>query len=175
MNKKPGLLFAVTLLAIIVLMTAFNVDFISDMQNLNINVSASRSVSLPNGVNPDSVLYVCPVAHDTWDSIAQAMRTARRFITMFAMFAIIILSFSWAWALYQNLIKDKFSADAYKNPWTLTKAFFWGGVICAIVLLTPNYFRKVSVHHRGTSSEWVLCESFSPGARPVNAKAVKIN
>lgn len=172
MNKKPGLLLTVSLFAIIILMVAFNIDFSGVMQNFNVHINSGHGVSLPNGVNPDSVLYVCPTASSTWDPFANGMMLGRKFLTMFFVFAIIVLSFSWAWALYQNLVKDKFSADAYKNPWTLTKAFFWAMVICTVIALTPNHFRKVYVHSRGRVSEHVLCESFSTGARPVRAQSV---
>ena len=174
MNKKPGLLLTVSLLALIVLMVTFSVDISTTMHNFNININPARPVSLPNNINPDTVLYVCPLASKTWDPIANAMNLGRTFLSMVFVFSIIILAFSWGWALYQNLVKDKFSADAYKNPWILTKAFFWAMVICTVVSVTPNRFRKVYVHSRGHITEHVLCESFSIGARPVKAEFVKL-
>ena len=164
MDKKPGLLFAVCLLAIIVLATAFGFNFGGD-----------ATVQLRAGVNPDSVLYICPLADDIWDSFASALSMGRRYIYIGFCFAGIILLFSWGWALYQNLVKDKFSADAYKNPWGLTKMFFWAAVICVILVMTPNYFRKVHVHVNGHDSEWVLCDNTSTDARAVNADAVTLN
>ena len=164
MNKKPGLLFTVCILALIILATVFGKNF-----------GGSDPVVLPHGVSPDNVLYVCPVASNTWDSFAKAMTFGRKFITMGFVFAFIVLLFSWSWALYQNLVKDKFSADAYKNPWELTKLFFWAGVICAVLVMTPNYFRTVHVHKGNQTSNWVLCENTSPNARPVNPKAVTLH
>lgn len=164
MNKKPGLLVAVSILALIILATAFDMNFGGD-----------AAVKLREGVNPDSVLYICPVVENAWDSIAQAMSIGRKYIYMGFAFAGIVLMFSWGWALYQNLVKDKFSADAYKNPWGLTKLFFWAAVICVVLALTPNYFRTVHVRYQGHDSEWVLCENTSTGARAVNAKSVTLH
>ena len=164
MNKKPGLLLTVSILAIIVLATAFNM-----------NLGGDSAVHLRAGVNPDSVLYICPVADNIWDSFANAMSLGRRYIYMGFWFAGIVLLFSWGWALYQNLVKDKFSADAYKNPWGLTKLFFWAAVICTVLAMTPNYFRTVHVRANGHDSQWVLCDSTSTNARAVNAKAVTLH
>ncbi len=164
MNKKPGLLLTVSILAIIVLAAAFDMNFGGD-----------TTVRLRAGVNPNSVLYICPVADNVWDSLAQAMSFGRRYIYIGFCFAGIVLLFSWGWALYQNLVKDKFSADAYKNPWGLTKLFFWAGVICTVLAMTPNYFRTVHVHAHGHDSEWVLCDSTSADARAVNANAVTLH
>ena len=163
MNKKPGLLITVSILAIIILATVFDMNFGGDTM-----------VQLRHGVNPDSVLYVCPVAGSAWDDFAQAMSFGRKYIYMGFCFAAIVLLFSWGWALYQNLVKDKFSADAYKNPWGLTKLFFWAAVICVLLAMTPNYFRTVHVRVNGHDSEYVLCENTSTDARAVNAKAVTL-
>lgn len=164
MNKKPGLLFAVCVLALIVLATAFNM-----------NLGGNDPVPLQAGINPDSVLYVCPISNGNWDSFAKAMSVGRKYIYMGFSFAGIILLFSWGWALYQNLVKDKFSADAYKNPWGLTKIFFWAAVICIILAMTPNYFRSVRVYVNGRNAEYTLCESTSTDAHAVDATRVTLN
>ncbi|MBR5904163.1 MAG: hypothetical protein IKZ49_01355, partial [Alphaproteobacteria bacterium] len=88
----------------------------------------------------------------------------------FFAFMVLVLMFSWGWALYQNLLKDKFSADAYKNPWELTKAIFWMAVVVFVLFKTPDYFRQVEV--RGHGANWVLCENTSDGARAVRPNAV---
>jgi len=163
MDKKPGLFLAVAVLAVIILLTAFD-----------INIFHVQPVALKKGIDPDSVLYVCPAANEIWDRLASSMGILRKTIEMFFVFAVIVLAFSWAWALYQNLVKDKFSADAYKNPWSLTKIFFWAGVICTILMLTPNHFRKFYIHYHGENTEWVLCENTSKDAHPVNPKAIKL-
>ena len=163
MNKKPGLLFAVSVLAIIILATSFG-----------LNLGGDGPVVLPKNVDANTILYVCPVASNTWDSFAKAMSFARKFIFMGFTFAFIVLLFDWGWALYQNLVKDKFSADAYKNPWELTKLFFWAAVICSILAMTPNYFRTVHIRKNGHSTNWVLCENTSTGAKAVKAQGVTL-
>ena len=161
MNKKPGLLFAVCLLAIIVLSVSFNM-----------NLGDGTAVKLASGVNPDKVLYVCPIANSIWVSISQSLHLIGKYAIVFFCFAGIVLCFSWGWALYQNLLKDKFSEDVYKNPWGLTKVVFWIIVIFTILIVTPNHFRRVELHGHGDN--WVLCDNTSEGARPVNYRAVKL-
>ena len=161
MNKKPGLLFVVVVFAMIVLAASFDM-----------NLGGDSVVRLKAGINPDTILYVCPIKSGNWDVFANAFSFWEKYVYMFFIFAAIVLSFSWGWALYQNLLKDKFSADAYKNPWGLTKIFFWAGVICTVLAVTPNHFRTVHVH--GDNRNWVLCENFSEGARPVRAQAVEL-
>ena len=162
MNKKPGLLFVVSLLAIIILAASFHMDF-----------GGNAPVAVPAGVNPDSVLYVCPIAKDgIWGQLASALHGIGRYVYLFFAFMVLVLMFSWGWALYQNLLKDKFSADAYKNPWDLTKVVFWVAVACFVLFKTPDYFRRVEI--RGHGSNWVLCENSSEGARVVRPGAVTI-
>lgn len=164
MNKKPGLLTAVSILAIIILAAAFNMGLGGD-----------TVVQLRAGVNPDSVLYICPAFPNSWEEFANVMSMWRRYIYMGFGFAVIILFFSWGWALYQNLVKDKFSADAYKNSWGLTKIVFWAAMICFILAMTPNYFRTVHVHFDGHDTEYVLCDNTSENAHAVNANAVTLH
>ena len=161
MNKKPGLFLAVSLLAVVILAASFD-----------IHLGGVEPVHLRAGVNPGDVLYVCPVENMTFDSLAKSFSILSKQVTLLFTFALIILAFSWGWALYQNLLKDKFSADAYKNPWSLTKIFFWAMVVVTIIMVTPNYFRKVHVHSRGHTYDYVLCEQNSAGARAVNQRAV---
>ena len=163
MNKKPGLLFAVSMFALIILAVVFDLNF-----------GGNPPLQLRPGVNPDDVLYICPVTEDSWSHFAEALSFGRKYITMFFVFALIILSFSWGWALYQNLLKDKFSADVYKNPWELTKMFFWACVIISVLAMTPNYFRTVSYTANGQTSKWILCENTSDGARAVNPKSITL-
>lgn len=161
MNKKPGLLFVVVVFAMIILAASFDM-----------NLGSDSVVRLKAGVNPDTILYVCPIGSSNWDTFASVFSSWDKYVYMFFIFAAIVLSFSWGWALYQNLLKDKFSADAYKNPWGLTKMFFWAGVICTVLAATPNHFR--TVHVRGDNRSWVLCDNFSEDARPVKAQAVEL-
>jgi len=162
MNKNPGLLFTVSLLAIIILAASFNMNFGGD-----------APVVLPAGVNPDSVLYVCPVGKEgAFAQFSVALHAVGKYVYLLFAFMVLVLMFSWGWGLYQNLLKDKFSADAYKNPWGLTKVVFWMAVVFFVLFMTPDYFRRVEV--RGHGSDWALCENTSEGARAVNPRAVTL-
>lgn len=161
MNKKPGLLFAVSVFAIIILAVSFNM-----------NLGGNAPVKLQAGVNPDNVLYVCPAIDSVWKQISDSLHFLGRYAAVFFCFAGIVLFFSWGWALYQNLLKDKFVDEAYKNPWGLTKAVFWIVIIFTILSMTPNHYRNVEV--RGHGDNWVLCENNSDGARAVPYKAVRL-
>ena len=164
MNKKPGLLFAVSVLAMIILAASSGLYL----------GGVAKAVKLRAGIDPGNVLYVCPVASSGWDTFASSFAMVSRYVYLFFIFALIILLFSWGWALYQNLLKDKFSTDVYKNPWTLTKMFFWAGVILTVLMVTPNHFRKVHVRVNGHTYDYVLCENNSVGARAVNERAVTL-
>ena len=162
MNKKPGLLFAVSALAIIILAVSFNM-----------NLGGNPIVSLNPGVDPAKVLYVCEIAKDSiWNQISASLHLMGKYAIFFFSFAFIVLFFSWGWALYQNLLKDKFNEDAYKNPWELTKIVFWIAIIFTALYVTPNHFRNVEI--RGHGDNWVLCDKNSDGARPVNFRAVTL-
>ena len=163
MNKKPGLLFAVCFFAIIILAVSFNM-----------NLGGDTPVKLKEGVNPNNVLYVCTAAHSTWDQLSKSLHFLGRYASVFFSFAGIVLFFSWGWALYQNLLKDKFNEDAYKTPWALTKGVFWVIVVFTVVYVTPNHFRRVEI--RGHGDNWVLCDnnSQSHGVKAVNYKAVTL-
>ena len=162
MNKKPGLLFSIVVFTIIIVAVSFN-----------LNLGANAPVVLPAGVNPEKVLYVCPTESATWTQVSEGLRIVAKFAPLFFSFAGIILFFSWGWALYQNLLKDKFVEDAYKTPWELTKAFFWVMMVFTVLYMTPNHFRQVNV--RGSDKQWVLCESTSDDAKAANYRAVNLD
>ena len=163
MDKKPGLLLAVSVLAIIILAASFNMD-----------LGGNAPIHLPKGVNPDDVLYVCPAYGDNaWAQFSEVLHNIGKYVYLMVSFMVIVLMFSWGWALYQNLLKDKFVDDAYKNPWGLTKLVFWLAIIVSILFVTPNRFR--TVHVRGSSADWVLCENTSDGAKATWAKNVSIS
>lgn len=155
---KPTMLFAIVMLTAIVLITSFDLQF-----------GASTPVAVPESMAAN-VLYVCPVASGTWDAVARALMPFTRSITIGFLFAAMILMFSWGWALYQNLLKDSFKRESFKNPWAFTKMWFWAGVIILIMALTPNHFREV--HLTGRTSSYVLCDNNTPGASAVRASAV---
>ncbi|MDE6250730.1 MAG: hypothetical protein K2M34_03800 [Alphaproteobacteria bacterium] len=151
---KPSMIFAIIMLTAIVLIVSF------DLQ-----LSPTAPIPLPEGVDTGNILYVCPAASSTWDSIANAMRGLIRPITIGFFFAGMVLLFVWAWALYQNLLKDKFDKSAFTNPWGFTKFLFWAIVVVTLAAATPNHFK--SVHITGLSDNYVLCENNTPGARAV--------
>ena len=164
MLKKPGLLFSVCALALVILATVFRLQL----------PSADTESAKIAATNVANHLFVCPMASSTWDSVAQGFSVLKPYISMFVVFAVIVLLFSWGWALYQNLLKDKFVKDAYKNPWDITKIIFWLAVAFVMCVQTPNHFRaKVPVRSNGETAEWVLCEQSAPEARAVRVRNAK--
>ena len=157
-RMKPTMLFAIVLLTSIILMTAFD-----------INLSPTTPITLSTE-NAPNALFVCPAASNTWDMLANGLGQFTKPLIIAFFFAVILLCFSWAWAMYQNLLKDKFVRDAFKKPWAATKMLFWALVVVLLLVKTPNYFR--TVHVDGTNTNWVMCESNTPGARAVRADAV---
>jgi len=164
MNKKPGLIFVVCLLAMIILATAFHMG-----------LGGGTAIKLRQGVDPNNVLYVCPITENGWTSFAESLTFAKRYVIQGFIFVFMILLFSWSWALYQNLVKDKFNENAYKSPWGFTKIFFWAVVAFTILSMTPNYFRTVRVHLNGRVYDMTLCENNSEGAHAVTPKAVTLH
>ena len=156
MNKKPGLLFSVYALAAIILATIFH-----------FSLPGGKESTLHNAKNIANYLFVCPMKNNTWDSVSNMLSKGENYIFYFVCFIVIVLLFSWGWALYQNLLKDKFSADAYKRPWEITKVIFWIIVVSMVLIKTPNYYRA-KVHVNSTS--WVLCENTSENARAVRVR-----
>ncbi|MCL2538065.1 MAG: hypothetical protein FWE52_01125 [Alphaproteobacteria bacterium] len=123
---------------------------------------------------PDSVagiaLFVCPASDVVFDEIARGLVMFRTALTMIFFFFFMVLLVTTGWAFYQNLISDKFDKKKYEFPFFLGKALFWATIIFTILLHTPNHFRAVGV--RGAPGKFVLCESSTPGSRPVRADAI---
>lgn len=157
---KPSMIFAIVMLTAIVMIVSF------DLQ-----LSPTTPVALPDGTDMGRILYVCPAASTTWDSIAGAIHGLIRPITIGFFFAGIVLLFVWAWALYQNLLKDKFDKSSFTNPWGFTKFLFWAIIIVTLIAVTPNRFK--SVHITGLTDDYILCESNTPGARAVLLENVR--
>ncbi len=155
---KQTMTFAILALVAIIIMSSFN-----------INLSSTPVVSVAADV-AGTELYVCPAASMTWDSIATAIHPFIRPIMIMFFFAVMMLLTVWGWAMYQNLLKDKFDRKSFATPWAFTKLTFWAGVIILLMVMTPNYFRSVTV--TGDNRAWVLCENNSPGAVAVRADAV---
>jgi len=155
---KSSLVFAIVALAAIVIAASFGMQ-----------MSPHEAIQVPEQMMGHA-LYVCPVASNTWDAIAMAMRPFNRYITIIFFFVSLILIFNWGWGMYQNLLNDKFKRDAFTNTWKFTKFTFWAGIIVLLMVFTPNHFR--TVHVRGADGDWVLCDSNTPGARAVRSKMV---
>lgn len=157
---KPQMIFAIVALTAIVMAASFGIQLIP-----------GTPVQFPASA-AGHVLFVCPIADSTWDAIAVTMRPGLRYITIAFFFGIMVLLFNWGWAMYQNLLADKFEQKKFSTPWKFTKFVFWAAVIVTILAATPNHFR--TVHIRGADGGWVLCDQDSPGARAVRADAVKL-
>lgn len=162
MNKKPGLLFSVYALALIVLATIFKL-------HLRLGPESASPVT----ANVSNHLFYCPATTSRWDDFARLFSVGEDFVSLSVAFIALVLVFSWGWALYQNLVKDKFNVDVYKNPWKITKIVFWSAVVCYILAMTPNHFRpKIIVRSGGQKTEQVLCEQNAIGAKAVKIRTV---
>lgn len=155
---KPTMLFAIILMISIVLMTSFN-----------LTLSPTESLTVSAAMSPQA-LYVCPATDSFWTPLSDGLVQLRRPIIIGFIFVGILLVFIWGWALYQNLLKDKFSRDTYKKPWGFTKLAFWAIIIVSMLMSTPNHYRMVRID--GAPGDWVLCENNTPGAKVVRASAV---
>lgn len=158
-EMKPSMLFAIIMLAAIVIATAFGLSF----------GGAEKVVTVPAAFMGQE-LYVCPANVQPWTSISQSLHPLTNYFIIGFFFAVILLMFSWGWALYQNLLKDEFKKDAYTKSWSMTKMLFWVTVIILLLSFTPNHFRTVRIH--GDNRQWVLCENTNPKALAVKAEAV---
>jgi hypothetical protein len=139
------------------------------MVSFDITLFPNAAIELSTDISPNA-LFVCPVKQDTWARIASGLSMIKRPLLIGFFFAAMVLSAIWVWALYQNLLKDKFDRGAYKKPWAFTKLLFWAAVIVFMLIKTPDSFR--TVHLQGAEGDWVLCENNTPGARAVHADTV---
>ena len=146
---KPTMIFALAMLTLIVLMAAFDVHLGNIAPTVHIKPEFS-SVAL----------YICPAESSGWDSAADVLRTMRRPLFIGLFFALTMLIFTWGWALYQNLLKDKFNRNSFLKPWGFTKLLFWAWVIVLLAINTPNHYR--TVHVRNFPGNYVLCENNTP-------------
>ena len=150
---------AICLLTAIIIMSSFGLQLDP--------IDASSQIS---SMDSAGMLYVCPIESTVWDPIANGFRQFSKFFKILFAACIIVLSFSWGWALYQNLLKDKFDADKYKQPWALTKLLAWGVIIIFMLMMTPNYFK--TVHVNGGTTDYVLCEYGEADAKAVPANMI---
>lgn len=155
---KPLMLFAIVALVSIIIVVSFGLQL---MPNAPIALTAESAAN---------ALYICPTTSAFWDAFATALVPFHRYFIIGLFFVVMLLMFSWGWALYQNLLSDSFKRDSFKKPWQMTKFTFWVSVIVLLFVMTPNYYRSVTVD--GLNGRYVLCESNTPGARAVRADAV---
>lgn len=141
------------------------------MSSFDISLAPHQPVQIPLAARANA-LYVCPAAENTWNTISNGIMPFRRYINIGLIFAGLFVGVMWLWALYQNLLKDKFNRDSFKSPWGATKIYFWALIAIYMLVMTPNYFR--TVHITGNNQNWVLCENNTPGAKAVRANAVKL-
>lgn len=146
---KPTMIFALAMVTLIALMASFDVH----LGNI------APTIRVPENMLGD-VLYICPAVSSGWDSAAEILRTIQTPITIAVFFAMTMLLFTWGWALYQNLLKDKFNRNMFLKPWGFTKLLFWAVVILLLATNTPNHYR--AVHIRGVAGNFVLCENNTP-------------
>lgn len=159
---KPTMMVAVMMITAIVLMISFDISL----------STSTSAITLDPSVAPNA-LFVCPVPQDSvWAEIASGLSILKRPLLIGLFFAVMVLTAVWLWALYQNLLKDKFDRNAFKNPWGFTKMLFWGAVAIFILIRTPDSFRIV--HIDGATGDWVLCDNNTPGARAVHADKVHL-
>jgi len=155
---KPTMLFAIVALTAIIIVSSFGLQ-----------LAPNDAIQVAPDVAANT-LYICPVTSSFWDGFAAALRPFSQYMLIGLFFVIILLLFSWGWALYQNLLQDSFKRDSFAKPWQMTKFLFWVCVIVLMFAVTPNYFR--TVHVDGLAGEWGLCEDSSPNARAVRADAI---
>ncbi len=155
---KPVLLYAIIAMIAIAIVSSFGFQL------------ASTEMPVVTESMAANILFVCPSAESTWDSIAMGLNPFLRYIVGGAFFVVMLLLAGWGWQLYQNLLSDKFKRDSFKNIWGYTKFAFWAGVIVLLLVATPNSFRRVNI--TGAGDNWVLCDGNMPGARAVRANAV---
>lgn len=156
---KPTMVTAICFLTAIIIISSFGLQ----LDPVDVTTQIPESLAA-------NVLYVCPATSSIWDPIATGFSQFSKVFRVLLAACLIVLAFSWGWAFYQNLLKDKFDGDKYKQPWALTKVLFWGTVIIFMFMMTPNYFR--TVHVTGVNKDYVLCEVGDKDARPVRADVV---
>jgi hypothetical protein len=146
---KPMMIFVLAMMTLIILMSFFDVH----LGNI------TPTVVVPENMLGD-VLYVCPAESDGWDAASEILKSIKTPLLIGVFFAVMMLLFNWGWALYQNLLKDKFNRNMFLQPWGFTKILFWAIVVLLLAVNTPNHYRRV--HVRGYSGDLVLCDNNTP-------------
>jgi len=156
---KPGMVFSALAVIAIIVAASFGLSIFPTAPIHN----------LPDSVT-NQALFVCPAANFTFDEIARQLSLIRTALAVVFFFVFMLWIAMAGWALYQNLLEDKFVEKNWKSIVFLAKVLFWVTIIITVLMHSPNHYRKVQI--RGATGEWVLCESNNPDSRPVRASAV---
>ncbi len=159
MAMKTPMVSAIVFFTIVLLMASFG-----------FSLDSPTPMVLPESMRGEAI-FVCPAASSFWDALAHGFGRFSHFLLIFFFFGMIVLAFFWGWALYQNLLQDKFKREDFAKVWGFTKILFWAGVILVIVLHTPNHYKRVEI--RGATGEYVMCENTSDGVRAVPINLVE--
>lgn len=156
---NPGFVFSIIAIIAIIVASSFGLHIFP---------------TAPVHILPDSVtghaLFVCPAANSTFDEIAKQLSFIRNSLTVVFFFIFMIWLSMIGWAMYQNLLKDKFEEKSWQSIIFLGKILFWMTLIITILIHAPNHYRNVKL--RGADGEFVLCESNNPASLPVHSQAV---
>jgi len=156
---KPGMVFSALAVIAIIVASSFGLSIFPTAPIHNLSDSVANQA-----------LFVCPAANFTFDEIARQLSLIRTALMVVFFFVFMIWLAMAGWALYQNLLEDKFVEKNWQSIVFLAKVLFWVTIIITILMHSPNNFRRVQL--KGATGEWVLCESNNPASRPVRASAV---
>ena len=157
--KPKNLLLLWVMLAIAIIIMATNEFQLMPVKQIELADSVAAST-----------LFVCPAADPEFDNIAREISLFKSPLSIIFMFFAMLWAAISTWTMYQALLKDKFEQKSFELPIFLGKFLLFAGIAVALLMYSPNRFRRVSV--QGMSEQFVLCENNSPGAKPVRKGAV---
>ena len=157
---KPGLLLSAIALVTIIVVASFGLRILPP----------DAIVPLPDSANPGDFLWVCPSAHPYFDRIALFFSNIQTQMNIAFFFGLLFVILAFAWALYQNLLKDKFEPKPYETAWFFTKVLFWIAVVATVLMHAPNHYRTVKID--GRTGTFVTCNMGEKNAEPVPETAV---
>ncbi len=120
---KPGMVFSALAVIAIIVASSFGLHIfpIEPIHNL------------PDSVTSNA-LYVCPAASFTFDEIAKQISYIRNSLMIVFFFVFMIIIAMTGWALYQNLLKDKFEEKSWQSIVFLAKTLFWITIVITILI-----------------------------------------
>ena len=167
---KPALLFSVLAVIAIMVLVSFETG---PGEWMGMAPAAHR---FRETTDLGGVLYVCPAADSVWGSISETLHQLRTQILMLFSAALLFLIAAFGWALYQDLIKDKFIYNDWRFTIGFAKGLFYLAIAVTIAMYSPNFFKTVGIRgvddEQGAPRKFVLCERDTPGSRPVRESAV---